>query len=1216
MKVDTNEIFKNYDHRKTIQHIEKLRNDISSREESIKNFLKEKSNNVIDNTIKIKNVYGSVEKIKGHLEDIIYNYNYLIDSVKNTTLVNFKDSFAHTQELNESEKNIIKKVWEKKYDRYNFIFQNLCIQKNAREGEDSCDVVLYDTHDDACDLVKKEKEELINYDCFCLNNYINHIYFDINKKISEENYIYVLNKIYTDIFICLKVLSSVLKNEEIKNIYLKIFNSKKSIYSLNSYVNKHKENFCDILLKLIYSSYYNLTYNSSCKIKTIPKSVIVLLLFHNKQNCEVVEIIKNDLFKEILNTRINLLHNIIEKKKNIENFLDFNKLKTLFQKVTYLVLHTKYIFLLLIDLSNKELRQKVIEGKYDNFAETYNFLGDDKISQNCINDMNEGHYANRAEDTEKNFFLEIMQEEVFILQNTFYEKLKKNKQYFNYAINSMDVIEKIMNERIIENFSLLHKTYLECVHYIYEYMIYLLHVYYCKNGYNTTCNDLFTEYVSINKLYNKIKNKILIKEKYFHKFIKDIDFYLNNHYLQAIHDEFFEIFFFLYFNKFVCAIPFFDNNSIDKWKLMMMRFFQVFFRNISLSYERTYEIQNYVFYSFLLNSFYYYYEFFTIDLNSIYTEFSNVECYYSKDTKGKKKIQKHISEHFQKNNNASKEMYFHRDFKIILKEKIHPLIFSAYKLIMFIENKEIKNTADPDFLLAGQSTDEISNFSKMFHSFMNILKRQNEENVNTHGEANNCEQFENTNRSASKKDKNNCNLKKFTNLLKFLKNTVQDDAAHMGHITNDKCSNGTTECNNNEDCEKVNNGHDKEKDIYFKENEKSNSSMNLLNCIEKIHTKENVREDYKELFFYLNIFSHYDKCSWIRFLKSQRGVGKIVSEWVPKNDTNVEPMFSLNDIKSIFLNIVYKIVNTSLKCFCLEYLDSLEKYLHYFLNMLINTDVKNILCERMNCHLVNIFTFSNIFILYIEKLMSTELYRSIIIFLVKIVLQKKIYKIYSQFISKLREIYLIQYEQKNDKNRTLLNKKITEMYNIMLLDLLFCEYVLDNNNVIHKSIYENLILRYRNNENYYIESCLYFINIYKEKYNVYSDKNLNERNTKKHSFFKKLYEEDKEKKKKKNPSSYLFRNLIDNILTELNKLDNLNGIIFQKHIRHLAENMIRESYLLYYLFVQGPIINKVLVNQQQEEKQSSLKIFNFNQVHSIHDDFIEDKLFKFFFLKV
>ncbi|EUD69299.1 hypothetical protein C922_00162 [Plasmodium inui San Antonio 1] len=1203
MKLDVSEIFRNYDQRKAIEHIENLRNDIRSKEESIKTFLKEKSSQVIDNTIKIKSVYASVDKITCHLEDIICAYNDLIGGVRNTASVNFGEPSMHTEKFGESEKEIIKEVWKRKCDSYDFLFQSCHLGRSTGEGKNPpCE--------DAYHIVKTEKEELLNYDCFYLNNYINHVYVDVNKKMSEENYSFVLNKLYTDIFLCIKVLSSLLKNEKIKNIYINMFNSNRSVLYLNTYVKKHKENFCDILLKLIYASYHNLAYNFSCKMDSIPQSVIVLLLFYNKQNCQIVEIVKDDLFKEILNARINLLHNFVHRGSHVEDeALPLHKIKALFLQITYLVLHTKYMILLLIDVSNERFRQGVKDGQVSGLEEGCPVEWEDKTAQ-TYDDHASG---NDATDTEENLFLRRMQMDLFILQNIPHEKAKKNKQYFNYAINSMEEIKKTLNEGIAEKFSLLQKTYVQFARRTYDYMIHLLHVYYCKNDYSVTCGQLFTEYANINRLYNKMKGKIQMKEKYYRKYIKDVDFYLNNNYLHAIHDEVFQIFFFLFFNKFVCAIPFFDQNPVDKWKLVMTKFFHNLFCNISISYERNCEIRDWVFYSFLLNSFYYYWEFFSIDLDGIYAQFYNVDRELTEDQHIRKNDHKESTERVQAGGNLSREGHFHNGFKKILKEKIHPLIFSAYKLIIFIETKEINHSANADFLFVEQGAHDAADFFTMFDSFMSILKSHTREGAyareNANGNA--IVQGEPTSiRSCGsdvKKESSNCTSNRCSNLVCFLKVPQGEDPTHVENTPMRKCPNDeATMRDNNVDCKTVNLEQEEQNGMVKGTGPPHSESM--PNCGDQIGETENSEEEeYKELRLYVNLLRHNDKRAWTHFLSAHDGIDEAVAD-----DSEGESNFSLNDLKGIFLHIVYKILKTSLKCFCVEYLDNLEEHLHFYLNMLINNDIKNILCEKMNGHLVNIFSFSNLFILYVERLCKTDMYRSIVIFLVKTALQKEVYKIYAQFICLVKEVYSSQYAQSNEKNKTLLNEKVTQLYNIILLDLSFCAYILDNNNIIHKSTYDDLMRRYRNYERYYIKSCLYFVHIYKEKYNVYSE-NMIECNTGRHPFWEKLNEKDAEKKKKKNAEMYAFKYLIDNILTELNNLDNLNGIIFQKHIRLLAQNVICDSYLLYYLFVEGPTINNLLDNVQTDTKTSSLEIFHFNQVSSIDDNSIEDNLLKFFF---
>ncbi|SCO93951.1 conserved Plasmodium protein, unknown function [Plasmodium malariae] len=1266
MKVDPGEIFKNYNHNETVKCIDSLRDNIINKEDAIKDFLKKKSSKVIDNTIKIKNIYGNVEKIKHNIEYIISNYNKLINDVKSSAGVTFKES-CYTKELNESEKNIIKNVWMQKYDKYEFLFNNSFFLLNSEENN------YYD-------FVKKKKEDLINYDCFYLNNYINNIYFDINKKVSEENYIYVVNKVYTDIFICLKILNSILKNEEIRNIYKKIFDSQSSLYYLNSFASKYKENFYEILLKLIYSSYYNLTYNNNCKINAIPKCVIVLLIFYNQKNSQFIDIIKNNLFEEILNARINLINNFIKKKKFLgeKNFL-FAKLKTSFKKITYLLLNTKYILLLLIDVKKKDLLEKIKKGEahkealeqtreesHEDAREQTPKLkeGEDKITQSdtstnvqieqseltcakkdtiLLKEQEKSDrsvnrkYSDDSTETQGKTFLEIMKNDLFILQDLFHEdkkkEIKKYKEYYNYGINSTNEIKNIMNKNSIENLKLLQKNYSECVNRIYDYMVHLLHLYYYENEYNFICNFLFKEYTSIKLLYNKMKTKILTKEKYFNKFMKDVDFFISNDYLNAIHDQIFEIFFFLFFNKFISAIPFFDTKPINKWKLIIIKLLQILFYNISsMTYEKTFEMERYIFHSFLLNSFYFYYEFYTTDLDSIYTEFCKIEKYSNKNVKSRKNFQKELSEYFLTNKNSSKDKYFHNEFKKIIKEKIHPLMFNAYKLIMYIESKEINSSVNSDFFSTNEEDTTLIDFHKEFNAFMNILKYQ---------------------KGVPSNISNEHILKKCNMLLIFLKSTTRGKINGEMNFFPSTDDSGVFNNANNE--QRVAN--------IVNVSNAANIANEILNydsstkLYDQIQRTEDINEEYKELWFYINLTRYNNKQEFSKFLncyciglkerntlESEKAYNKEISSDKEKylnddyyynyyhnegdscisgdihgDDSNdgakSEQNFCLNDLKSIYFHIVYHIFKISLKCFCLEHFDNLECYLDFLLNMLSNNDMKNIICEKMNCHLVNIFTFSNIFILYIEKVINTEMYRSIIIFIVKSVLQKRIYKIYRKFICKIKEIYLNESREETKDKKNFLDKKITELYNILLLDLCFCEQILDKNTIINKYFYESLISRYRENEIYYMQACLYFIHIYKEKYNVYSEKKINENNTKKHLFFKKLHKKDThtQKKVETNPSSYLFKIIIDDILAELNKLDNLNSIIFQKHIRLLSQNIIRNSYLLYYLFAHSSTLNNLLLNVQKEEKQKSLEIFNFNEIHMIDNSLIEDKLFKFFF---
>ncbi|CRG94818.1 conserved Plasmodium protein, unknown function [Plasmodium gallinaceum] len=1177
MKLDTDEIFKNYNHNETIKIIDNLRKEIIKKEDSIKDFLKKKNTSVIKNTIKIKNIYGSVEKIKSNLEEIIVNYNELINDIKNKNSLYFKESYA--KELSDSEKNVVKDVWLKKYDNYEFLF-NISILNS-----------------DYC-FVKKKKEELINYDFFYLNNYINNVYFDINKRVSEEDYIFALNQIYTDIFICLKVLQSILKNDKIKETYKNMFKNENCIYCLNSFVKNHKDNFCEIILKLIYSSFFNLTYNNSCKIKTIPKSIIILLIFYNKNNCQTLDIIKNDLFYEIFTLRINLIDKFIQKKSNIKDF-NFEKLKNYFKKIINLILNSKYILLLLIHTNNVEFQNK-LKGEENKFSlECYydKYVDNNKNENNYLieeNKKNESSSPFENFNENENKFLEKMKNEIFILQNVCNKnetEIKKIKEYFNYSINSIEEIKNILNKNSIDNFRLLYKSYIECVNKAYKYMINLLQEYY-KNKY-IMCSDFFKEYTSIRIFYNEIKEKICFKEKYFSTFISNVNSYINDNYLNFILEKVFEIFFFFFFNKSITAVPFFDMKPVNKWKFIIRDIFRNLFYNVSLFYEKKFEIQNYIFYSFVLNSFYFYYEFYNIDLKLIYTEFLRIENFTSKNSKIKKSFQKELSEYFLTNKNVLKEKYFHNDFKRIIKEKIHPLIYSAYKLIIFIDSKEIKETGNVDFLYMYENINW-NDFYNIFHAFSNVLKYYNNENDDT----------------------DNINSKKRNILLTFFKSFNSGKSEIINPVNNksDYFSN-IINCTSNH----ISNNNINE----MNENMISRNSFNILNNNEDIQKKELSNEENKELYFYINLIRFNSKLSFSKFLNCYENLEKTITlnddninknnydfheEKILGEDLQNEPNFCLNDLKSIFFTLVYNIFKISLECFCLEYFENLKSYLDLFLNMLLNNEIKNILCERMNCHLINILIFSNIYIIYIEKLMKTDIYRSIVIFIVKTILQRRIYKIYYNFLNKLKEHYFYEGKKENDK-KNLLNTKITELYNIILLDLCFCEQVLDKNTIINKSFYESLILRYNENKKYYIKSCFYFIHIYKEKYNVYSEKKINENNIKKHKLFLKLNQKDKKEKKKL--SSYLLKIIIDDILTELNKLDNLNTIIFQKHIRLSAQNIIKNSYLLYYLFVNGSTLNNIL-NTQKNTNEKLLEIFNFNKVDMINNNFIENNLFNFF----
>lgn len=82
---------------------------------------------------RIEKIYGCVEKTKKNLEDIISNYNKLVDNVKSTQVCNIQDIYKN--ELNEIEKDIVKNVWLKKYDKYEFLFENPFFEKKNKDGK-------------------------------------------------------------------------------------------------------------------------------------------------------------------------------------------------------------------------------------------------------------------------------------------------------------------------------------------------------------------------------------------------------------------------------------------------------------------------------------------------------------------------------------------------------------------------------------------------------------------------------------------------------------------------------------------------------------------------------------------------------------------------------------------------------------------------------------------------------------------------------------------------------------------------------------------------------------------------------------------------------------------------------------------------------------------------------------------------------------------------
>ncbi|CXI94531.1 conserved Plasmodium protein, unknown function [Plasmodium berghei] len=1240
MKVDLNEIFQNYNYNETVKQIENLRNTITSKEDSIKEFLRKKSSNVINNTIKIKNIYSSVYNIKDNLDNIITSYEDLIYDVKNTTAVNFKEvsSSSYKKKLSHFEQTVVKDVWNKKYESYEFLFQNSFFD------------LLNNEENNYYDFMKKNKEELVNYDCFYLNNYTNNIYFDINKKVSEEDYIYVLNKIYTDIFICLKFLNSLFKNQTIRDIYIKIFNNKNSVKYLNSYIYKHKENFSNIILKLIYSSYYNLTYITSSKIKLITKSLIVLLIYCNEKNAHTNEIIKGDIFENILENRMNLIYNLIGQNKeenynskNIVNANDDNKsyhpyhnvsfesLKNNFKKATYLLLNTKYTLMLLARFDTQKIHKILNEEiVYDSVKNVINYNVQTSYSNDEDNMAFPTEMKNKSnlmeinqnfENNENNKFIQLMKNDLFILQDIFFQNNNDNRQtnqvnkiksYYNHAINNIDEINNIINKNDVSKFKLLYKRYTECAVDIYRYMIKILHDYYYKNKYSCIYENLFTKYEDIKMFQKKLRQAILIRENYFNKYINDVDIYIYyNNNLNFIHDRIFETYIFLFLNKFICAIPFFDSKDINKWKIVILKFLKNLFHNISLSYHNNYIIQDYIFYSFLLNSFYFFYQFYNNnDLECVYSKFYQIEKYSNEANKIKESNDMGLSQYFLTNKNVLKEKIFHTKFKELIKEKINPIIYSAYKLIIFIENKEmIKNCNDTNFLFINADQNKV-NFFDIFNSFVNLL------NVPTESQFNWKNQIDHDDKK--NEDIYLDKLNKFDLLDSFLKFNY-GISKNVNLPKNENC----------EDISKNKNFHISDNitlndntDINNYENMGNNFNISDQATTKQIEIKEKLNEkEYAELYFFMNLFKYNNKKSFNAFLdcpkdKNNKDRNNMYSKILKEEERN----FLVTDIKSIYFSLVYKMFKIILKCLCIEYFANLKKYLYSYIPILFNNDIKNIICEKVNCHLVNIFMFSNILILYIEKIMNTNMYRDIIIFIIKLLLQKKIFFIYYIFIENIKKMYAssIGKVSQDGYSKNILDKKITGLYNIILLDLSFADKILDKNAIVNKSLYENLISRYRRYKKYYIKSCLYFIDIYKEKYNAYSDKKISSNNITENSnfFYKKINKEYADNENKANynngTSNSLLKMIIDNVLVELNKFDNLSNIIFQKHILSLSQGMIKNTYFLYYLFVHDSIINNIFIDVL-EPKNPSIEIFTFNQVLAIDHCFIEEKLLDFFF---
>ncbi|ETW33744.1 hypothetical protein PFTANZ_05606 [Plasmodium falciparum Tanzania (2000708)] len=1333
MKVDIDGLFKSYDHNETIKYIDKLRNEIIEKEDDIKEFLKKESNNVIDNTIRIKKIYGCVEKTKKNLEDIISNYNKLVDNVKSTQVCNIQDIYKN--ELNEIEKDIVKNVWLKKYDKYEFLFENPFFEKKNKDGKEGLGNIINNIiiNEDASlntkeesviikyDYLinkkeKKKKDVIVNYDCFYLNNYINNIYFDINKKIEEENYIYCINKIYRDIFISLIVLKSILKNEKIQNIYINIFKKPNCNYYLHNFVNKYKHHFSNVILKLIHYSFYNLTYKHSCNFQTIIKSIMILLIFYNQKNTDIINFIHknkenikqhdinknqmNNLFHAILKARLKLIHNFINKKKNkkcnkgneldrnstiqknelIHNneYLAFNKLHIYFKKIIYVLLNTKYILLLLIDNSCCPLlHEHIKKNNKDEHIYEKNEICEKQFVYNQIHTnykihINKENQIDVVESYENNF-LQYMKNEIFILQDIYNNKehikngIEKNKEYFNYHINNIeDIKEKILNTNTVENFILLYKHYNQCIKNIYKYVIYLLHNYYYTNQYNIISIDfLFNEYTNIKLLYNEIKSTILLPETYFKPFIKPLQHssIINHNCLININEQLFNYFLFLFFNKSISIIPLFDNKPIDQWKNVLIKFFKSFSYHVTtfLTYDNNsyFFINDKIFFSFLLNAFYFYYEFYNIDLEIIYSEFSKIPKHFNntKYLKDKKKPHNRLSEHVLNNNkNCTQEKLFNNAFKNIIMEKIHPLLFSAYKLILFIEVKKMNTFVNVDFLYMNKNKN-LSNFQELYDIFINILN--NYDNIKTNTHVNDDVQGYDVLLNLLKGNDNdiymNININTNNNDIRKSADDVNKNGDDMNKNSDDMNKNSDDLNKNGDDMNKNsdginNNGDDLNKngDGINNNGDDMNKNSDGIQCVHVNYCNDFNDEEYKEFYFYVNLLRYNNKNKFNHFLDGLKNI-QIYGESndmsnIYNNNENVhiinnnnvfnsEPNFCLKDIKCIFFYIVYNIFKMCMKCFCSEYFDNLKCHLYYYLHMLLNYNMEHILCDKINSHLLNIFIFSNIFIIYIEKVMTTEQYKNIIIFIIKTILQKKIYKIYITFIQKVKDIYIIEMEKAQNKN--LFNKKITELYHILLFDLYFCEQVLDKNSITNKSFYEDLIYLYKINEMYYIKSTLYFIDIYKQTYNVYNEnKNNNNKNNNNnnnnniskeehvqkqniHPLIHKLYKSynnfvhNQNEKNNNIMKNISFKFLIDDILVELNKLDNLNNIIYQKHIRSRVHNVIKNTYLLYYLFVQGTTLNNI-INTKIEEEQNNLDIFHYNNVLKIDDQSIEEKLFTFF----
>lgn len=1113
MKQIVEDMLKSCDHEETVKVLEQLNKEIKEKEDSLKDFLKRENTSIIDNTIKIKNVYGGVEKIKLNLEEIIHHYGELLKDLKN------KNSFYTSKENQERqsekdseliseicERTEIENLWIRKYERYQFLFRHQL------------------DHYECADIVQLNKEELKYHNFFYLNTHINNLYLDINKKVNEENYVTVLNRIYTEVFFHLKVFQSMIKNatlqKKVERLVVRNTTESQNTLYLDSVVQNQRDKFISVLMKIWHSSLYNVTRKVQCRIKTVVTSLMVLLLFYNKQNEALLDIPINGFFEEIMNARRSIMEESLLKKEDSKH-RSFERMKDKIEQELSLVLNSKYIFWIL-----------------------WNIEGGTRENETTLERKNPSSISSCR-------FIEKMKSELFMLQKELESKesyMEKSKNYFHMKVNSITDIQHILKDKdkSIPDFQILYEYHVEDVQKMGKYMIEIVQEFYNKT-YDMD-KEFFLEYSKIHSFYNEIKESIQKKENYFHSFINDMNPITNDNLVQDMMDRVFDVCLFFFFNKSLTALPFFDTKPIIPWKdLISYLLNQLFLSSSITSYDSiALQINKSVMYSFLLNVFYCFYELNNAELNSLPPEFLRVE-YSSKKCEIYEEV-KGIEDYKKK----MKHQLVHVEFKNLIKRKIIPLFYTLYKFLTFIEHKEIKLNNKSVYPEKGNTSTETSAFDKTFQNFIYLLK---DPSVNIQGEA------------------NPPNEEKIQFFHKFMQSMlIQNETEPSEEKKNKKSSNNEL----------------RELNFYVHLNT-FNSKIKFSHFMNRFAMELEQNHD--------QAVNTFDSSEYFKIENSN--VTSLRDEY------KEEPNFSFSDLRCLFFRMAYKIMKIGFACFCLDYFTNVEKYLDSMLTSLIDGTVKNITCEEINPHLLNIFIFANLFITYIQRIIQSEEYQGLLVFMMKILLQKKILYIYRTFFNKVKEVHKKELQKHQETLGVRWNKKVTQIYNILLLDICFCEVVLDRNTIVSKSVYEKMILRYKNLRRYYIHACYYFVNIYREKYNIYSERNISLNQIKKHRLFTKLGEPV-------NDGNILdtLKKLQEDVLYELNTLDTLCNLIFQKHIKKIAREQVRSCYVLFYLFVEGSTINNLLKeekdNSLQELSEQNVEIFNFVQVEKMtNSSFIE-----------